>query len=185
MLKRCGWQFFRIRECFFNANADSALEKLWYELDKRGIQPISMESSYNANNELDGRDKFDNKFQAQSTESCGDLFFDDGESFNSKNIQVDREKTSKVFEIENIQQALAMKSSDVRELIIRTLKCRPNFSCVKDAMAGLILKELNVISRNNPRREFSRKVNQALRYLERSGRIKIYKSKNVRIRLVK
>ena len=185
MLERCGWHFFRIRECSFYSNMDTALEKLWYELDKRGIQSISAESSCNVDDQLDDKDKSDNEFQSQSVKSYNDLFSADRENSNSENIQVDKEKTFKTFVIDNIQQALALKSSDVRELVIRTLKRRPNYSCVKSAMAGLILKELNVISRSNPRKEFGRKVNQALRYLERNGRIETYKSKNVRIRLVK
>jgi len=41
MLERCGWQFFRVRECEYNIDSENALEPLWRELDKMGITPIS------------------------------------------------------------------------------------------------------------------------------------------------
>jgi very-short-patch-repair endonuclease len=41
MLERCGWRFYRIRECAFNANPDETLEGLWRELDYLGISPIA------------------------------------------------------------------------------------------------------------------------------------------------
>jgi len=40
-----------------------------------------------------------------------------------------------------------MKQSQLRELIIETLKTRPNYSCVKNALHGFVLKQLHVISR--------------------------------------
>jgi very-short-patch-repair endonuclease len=39
-LERCGWQFFRIRECLYYADADKALAPLWPLLERMGIAPI-------------------------------------------------------------------------------------------------------------------------------------------------
>lgn len=36
-LERCGWQFFRIRECLYYADADKALAPLWPLLERMGI----------------------------------------------------------------------------------------------------------------------------------------------------
>lgn len=79
---------------------------------------------------------------------------------------------------------MVLKASDIRALIVKTLRNRPNFSCVKDALAGLILKNIDVISRGKPRKDFTQKVNQSIRYLERNNIVETYKSKNVRIRLL-
>ncbi len=39
-LERCGWQFFRIRECLYYADADKALAPLWPLLERMGIVPL-------------------------------------------------------------------------------------------------------------------------------------------------
>ena len=184
MLERCGWQFCRIRECSFNANPDSSLEKLWYELDKRSIKPISIRQLDEEINESNNGDANKGEFKLESSQSSDDLFSDKNSLVNELKIKKEKNLGSKLIQIESIQQALALKSSEIRELLIRTLRNRPNYTCVKDAVPGLMLKDLNVISRGKPRKEFSRKVNQSLRYLERNGCVETYKSKNVRVRLV-
>ncbi len=43
-LERCGWQFFRIRECLYYADADKALAPLWPLLERMGIySPVCKE----------------------------------------------------------------------------------------------------------------------------------------------
>ena len=41
MLERCGWVFFRVRECAFYSDRERALEVLWRLLEERGILPAS------------------------------------------------------------------------------------------------------------------------------------------------
>ncbi|MBW7941721.1 MAG: DUF559 domain-containing protein [Candidatus Kuenenia stuttgartiensis] len=40
-LKRCGWEFFRVRESAFYSNKDDALKGLWRALEEREIFPKS------------------------------------------------------------------------------------------------------------------------------------------------
>ncbi|MGB5684854.1 MAG: AAA domain-containing protein [Candidatus Electrothrix sp.] len=40
-LERCGWQFFRIRECLYYADADKALTTLWPLLERMEIEPVA------------------------------------------------------------------------------------------------------------------------------------------------
>jgi very-short-patch-repair endonuclease len=40
MLERCGWEFFRVRECAFYANKEEALQGSWRALEERGIRPF-------------------------------------------------------------------------------------------------------------------------------------------------
>ncbi|MEO3791295.1 histone-like nucleoid-structuring protein Lsr2 [Nonomuraea sp. B10E15] len=46
-LKRAGWRFWRIRESEFYFDPDAALEDLWAEFDRRGIQPGEVMSDGN------------------------------------------------------------------------------------------------------------------------------------------
>lgn len=41
MLERCGWTFFRIRESFYYANRNEALQNLWEILKRHDIHPIT------------------------------------------------------------------------------------------------------------------------------------------------
>ncbi|BCN58347.1 hypothetical protein RE9427_17170 [Prescottella equi] len=42
-LKRCGWEFWRIRESAYYLDPVGALDGLWRELDRRGIAPLVLE----------------------------------------------------------------------------------------------------------------------------------------------
>uniref|UniRef100_UPI0040579230 AAA domain-containing protein n=1 Tax=Candidatus Electrothrix sp. TaxID=2170559 RepID=UPI0040579230 len=44
-LERCGWQFFRIRECLYYADADKALASLWPLLERMEIAPAIVEKT--------------------------------------------------------------------------------------------------------------------------------------------
>ncbi|MGV9714039.1 AAA domain-containing protein [Gordonia sp. NPDC003424] len=41
-LRRCGWQFWRVRESEFELDPDRALDGLWAALDRRGVKPGSV-----------------------------------------------------------------------------------------------------------------------------------------------
>ncbi|MCI5130988.1 MAG: hypothetical protein D3904_05560 [Candidatus Electrothrix sp. EH2] len=44
-LERCGWQFFRIRECLYYADSDKALASLWPLLERMEIEPVASTSA--------------------------------------------------------------------------------------------------------------------------------------------
>lgn len=44
-LRRCGWQFWRVRESEFELDPDRALDGLWAALDERGVKPGSVNMS--------------------------------------------------------------------------------------------------------------------------------------------
>ena len=193
MLERCGWIFFRIRECTFNANPDLSLEKLWGTLDRMGIKPVGAKKSELNVEDVAGlreeniarlKEEDESKYQIKDSFKK-DLFsgFVDTSKL-SEEVEIEIEEKLKSLQINNVQQALAMKPVTVRGLVVKMLQNRPNCSCVKSAASGLLLKDLNVISRGAPRQKFGRKVSQTIRYLEENGVIETYKSKNIRIRLV-
>ncbi len=178
MLERCGWRFVRIRESAFYINPDAALDMLWEDLNYLGIKPIlaNAESDKSPNDLGTDTDTSDSSSENKSEKSKQDNF---------KKTESDKSNKNKFHRISNIKEALSMKPSQLREEIIDVLKKRPNNSCVKDALTGLVLKQLGILSRGKPREQFGRKINQVLNYMENRKIIKTYKAKNVRIRLVK
>jgi very-short-patch-repair endonuclease len=159
MLERCGWRFHIIRECAYYSNPEKTLESLWQELEQLEIKPVS-ESSQKQND---------------VTETMHDY---------QKQKTMPPVETPKVETPTGIQETLSMKQSQLRGLIIDTLKTRPNYSCVKNKLHGFVLKQLHVVSRGKPREEFSRKVNKVLKFMEKKSIIRIYKSKNIRVQLI-
>jgi len=183
VLGRCGWRFHRIRQCSFNANPEKALEELWQVLKHQGIRPIAKETPREniTRNHGKGIDLKDSK-QATFNFSDADLS-DKTESHVPKHKETTEQRLEDFYRPDNIQKALSTKPTQLRNLIIDMLKTLPNNSCRKDAVPKLVLKELQIISRGKPRDEFSRKINNSLRYLESKSIIKTYKSKNVRVKL--
>lgn len=49
-LERAGWQFYRIRECLFNANPQTALEGLWNRLRQLKIFPVGFSTETTSGN---------------------------------------------------------------------------------------------------------------------------------------
>ncbi len=159
MLERCGWRFQRIRESAYYANPEQTLAILWQELDQMNIHPVSESSPKQSDASETIRDR-----QRQKTTP----------SPESRKIKTPT----------NIQEALSIKQSQLRQLILDALKTRPNYSCIKDALPGFVLKQLHVISRGKPREEFSRRVNRVLKFMEKQAVIRVYKSKNIRVQLI-
>ena len=159
MLEQCGWRFHRIRESAYYANPEQTLAILWQDLGQMNIHPVSESSP----KQSDARETIHDRQIKKTTPS-----------FKSRKIKTPT----------NIKEALSMKQSQLRQLILEALRTRPNYSCIKDALPGFVLKQLHVISRGKPREEFSRKVNRVLRFMEKEAVIRVYKSKNIRVQLL-
>jgi very-short-patch-repair endonuclease len=159
MLERCGWRFHRIRESAYYANPEQTLEILWHELDLMNIHPVSESSP----KQSDASETIHDRQRQKTTPSS---------------------ESRKIKTPANIQEALSMKQSQLWQLVIEALKTRTNYSCVKDALPGFVLKQLHIISRGKPREEFSRKVNKVVRFMEKEAVIRVYKSKNIRVQLI-
>jgi hypothetical protein len=42
-LRRCGWEFVRVRESVFLTDADAAMSVVLAALDRRGVQPLTLQ----------------------------------------------------------------------------------------------------------------------------------------------
>jgi hypothetical protein len=83
-----------------------------------------------------------------------------------------------------MMRTLICSKRNLQAVIIKVLSKRPHQSCIKDKLHTYILKDLEITTRGIPRQKFARKVVQSVKQLEKSGKIKVYKSKNLRVRLI-
>ena len=195
MLERCGWQFFRVRECEYNIGSENALEPLWRELNKMGIAPISGTPKEDTEpfdkdteNSEESTSSFEN-IESRSTHS-GDgsstlKAVNDNSNDDPKMTGLKKQEAPSIESVHptDIQNAMTIQSAIIRDTIIAILEEGPNHSCMKEKLTTNILQKWNIKTRGKPREKFSRRVNRAVSYLDREGYVEIYKSKNVRVRL--
>ncbi|RKY23741.1 MAG: AAA family ATPase, partial [Planctomycetota bacterium] len=173
ILERCGWAFFRIRECEFCTNKDAVLFKLWRALEDRQIFPIGMEP-VPKESEKGSHIPEDEDPKNIGGETLGKIPASRGQLFHP---------LEGINDPSNIHEAMQMNYSALRDAIIATLKSRPNQSCVKDSVVKYLLQYLEIISRGKPREAFAYKVDQVIRRMDEAGILKIYTATNERVKL--
>ena len=172
-LERCGWYFHRIRECEFYAFREATLNRLWSVLDRYDIKPI-----------VGAAIPCDREEPAQAKVATARQGEYDHQRGKPPGVpRVDHSIRDFIMP-KNIHDALKMKPALLREVVIETLRTRPNHSCVKEALPGFVLKQLEIISRAGPREQFSQKVFRELRNMEKDSIVEVYKATNIRVRLL-
>lgn len=166
-LERCGWVFHIVRECEYYANPIAAVDKVLQKCALMGIQPASIETEVSEAPKATG---FNEETDSESEEEFND----------SSEEHAGRDEVRPV----DAHAALRLKPAYLRSAIVRVLKRRPNYSCVLEKLPGYILKEWDIRTRGAPRQRFAGKVKRSAKSLDATGRVEIYKSKNVRIKLV-
>jgi very-short-patch-repair endonuclease len=199
-LERCGWTFFRVRESYYYANPDQALEPLWDLLERMGITPLTEDSSDADTNTFGMDDIIEDDstgiadFAQEAEGSDDDL--EDGDSDEGEPEPVNESDPEGELEAlkeillpdteggpKNIQEALAVKPGIIRDAIIQVLNVRPNNSTPKKDVPKYILKMWEIRTRNTPREMFIRRVNDQLAIMKRKGYVVIYTATNVRVKL--
>ena len=166
-LERCGWEFFRVRETAFYANKNAALQQLWFMLEERCIFPGSGFGDHHYENE-----------EEQVFEEFDEEDDDPTHSDNSnENNEIDVDSVGR-----RVEEVTAM---EIQNAITNVLSKCPNHSCTVHSIASRVLKEVGVLTRGNPRKNFERRVMRCLNTLEEQRIIEKYKAKNNRIRLLK
>jgi hypothetical protein len=200
-LVRCGWTFWRVKGSDFYRDPELALKSLWEELVSLKIWPQSrwgeQGSSEESSKPDDTQYAFENKeipkrpkIKEEKIKPGGDIpfkekdLFGKAEKYTKPKYRVAGPLLEKTPKPRNISEALSLKPEILGELIVETLKKRPNYSCVKDALPGFVLNLLGIVSRGKPRERFKRKVFRTLAQLEKESRVLIYKSVNVRVKLI-
>jgi very-short-patch-repair endonuclease len=185
-LERCGFLFIRIRESYYYATTEKALEPLWKALEDRGIVPVTDEAFEEETETINGNDQ---QMQNETHEAYDDIEDEQKETEKLNNLK------SKVKEISekskasveglpiNMEDVFRMEPHILGTSIIEVLKGRTNNSCMRDNMHKYLLKNWGVRTRNAPMTEFKKMVNSQIAKMSRSGYLIIYKSVNERIKL--
>ncbi len=169
-LERCGWEFFRVSEAAFYSNKEDALTPLWRMLEERGIVPDGgatadknrTQDKHNGNDDNSGEADENGNEQDGQGPPLGN---------GAPNTQSRRHPEE-------------VSSQEMSDAIINALRNCPNQSCTLHSLAGRVLKEVGVLTRGKPRARFERRVNRMTNSLCEKDRIKKYKAKNERIRLL-
>jgi very-short-patch-repair endonuclease len=170
-LERCGWEFCRIRESVFRANKDFSLKRLWEALEERGICPSTA-------NVVDGSEV---NGERQGASIANDVIDSDESDEMEDSLQVGSETSSSASgrNVEDITIA------EIEAAIVQALSKCANNTCTAKSITTRVLRECGVLTRGRPREVFERRTMRCVGKLEAAGRIKTYKSKNQRLRLVK
>jgi very-short-patch-repair endonuclease len=156
-LERCGEVFFRIREAAFYANKEEALRGLWDALEDRGIHPVSVQPSKDAEPEEESEDE---------QEIANAIPEEDLETMAGSGRRPDD-----------------VPAAEVQEMIVKALAKCPNMSCTEHSITSRVLKELGILTRGKPYADFERRVMRSVAVLAMRGQLERYKAKNKRLRL--
>lgn len=165
-LERCGWEFFRVRECAFYSNKENALQGLWRALEEREIFP--------------GRYRFNDKDEFEEDEDYDEA--DEGAEHN--NFDPLMENTTSYSDSNSAKRPEKVSISEIQDAILQVLSRCPNQSCTIQSMTARVLKELGIVTRGHPRSEFEKRVLRSISILEQRERIEKYKAKNRRVRMI-
>ncbi len=173
-LERCGWEFFRVREAVFYSNKDSALNGLWQALEERDIFPRSLHAE--APQQVEITTSGFNEYNVDTTEDNDEETEYDDENYSADDSEGDFKQVSR--------RSDEITIAEIKDTILSVLAKCPNQSCTLHSLTSRVLKEVNVLTRGNPRVEFEKRVMRGVNSLEKRERIEKYKAKNRRIRLI-
>jgi hypothetical protein len=104
--------------------------------------------------------------------------FNENQDNNYQPEVVDIDEPKDVFE------ATGMNSDKLQQIILDTINCCINGTCKKDDVATKVLKYLKIRSRGEPRAVFCDRVKKELSKLIEEKRLKQYKAKNIRLKVI-
>ena len=77
-----------------------------------------------------------------------------------------------------------MPSVNLKPIIAEVLMERPNKSCVKDKLVKYVLEYLDILTRGEPRKWFSKKIDDVVKEMVWEGMLREYQATNVRLQLM-
>jgi len=141
-LERCGWEFFRVRECAFYASRENTMKGLWQALEERGIFPESFRTTESSDQGLTGdilddQDTSTAKKYSHNAQGEYSLFPDSGDEPTRSGRRPDEVTTA-----------------EIQDAIVQALSKCANHSCTLQSLTTRVLREVGVLTRGNPRLEF-------------------------------
>ena len=171
-LERCGWEFYRVRESVFYSNKENPLAGLWQALEDRGI--FAGSRCGNSYPEDDLEEEVFDEFNGDIAED-DDNVDDDEDCSSSDSVNGFSSSGRRAEEI---------AAAEIQKAILSVLETCPNQSCTEKSLTGRVLRDLGILTRGNPRMEFSKRVMRSVLALERRSIVERYKAKNRRVRLL-
>ena len=137
-LERCGWEFFIVRESFYRASPERALERLWELLSEKGIHPVSFgeEGLSPVQDHVTGEHDSEERPSGEKIEYESAV----GDSQADQSRTPEEESTEETLSEEfptSVQGALSARRNVIERVIILILRERPNNSCKKDGYASI------------------------------------------------
>jgi len=172
-LERCGWEFFRVRESVFYSNKMLALKGLWPALEERGIYPRQT-----VHHDCPGTDRQEEDPDASDFDEAD---VSEDERDDEPPLSSDSEGAAALSR----RRPEEIASSEIQDAIVRVLSQCPNQSCTEKSLPARVLRDLRILTRGNPRLEFSKRVMRSVNALEKLSVVERYQAKNKRIRLIK
>ncbi len=184
-LQRCKWTFSHVRGSQFYRDPAAALESLWESLDELEILPKHQWEQQRR--EHDGpRDTAEAYASADNDTLAPDV---------SSEGAPDPQPAPQAGDGPADQPTAARRPKwtgplrdvpavSIQEAIVSALKVCPHNTCTAKSMTKLVLRELGIITRGNPRAEFEKRVSRNLRHLVGKGAVQEYKATNKRLRLL-
>ncbi|MGI6035688.1 MAG: AAA domain-containing protein [Limnochordia bacterium] len=170
-LERCGWEFFRVRESAFYSNKVDALAGLWQALEERGIRPSLR--CLGVDSEVATPKKNQDASDRVVTHN------DDGIG-----ARIEWSASLEGEPKPSRRRAEEITTEEIQKAILRVLSECPNRSCALKSLTARVLKEVDVLTRGKPWRQFENRVMQSVSILEEVGSIETYRAKNRRLRLI-
>ena len=164
-LERAGWTFWRVRGGAFGHDAEKAMESLWRTLNENQILPHSDHDCASAEESV--------------AQESGNL---DSES-GGRSTQNSRKPSDSIRQIRTDDNDLP--ASKVQEAIVDVLQEKTHNSIATKDLTKTVCRKLGLSLRGKRREQFSGRINQNVGALKRKGVVKEYKSKNIRIKLLK
>lgn len=85
---------------------------------------------------------------------------------------------------DSIEEAQTMPGVHLKPIIVEVLRERPNKSCVKDQLVKYVLEYLEILTRGEPRKWFSKKIDDVVKEMVWEGMIREYQATNIRLQLM-
>ena len=178
ILERCGWAFWRIRGSEYYYNPDAAMETLWTQLQRLGIETT-----------LKGKSEVIDNLPTSEEPSISETEQGTQETYEAQNenrgTTPERLDAALAWNLTRREERPRFTTHDLQKAIVVVLKNCPNYSCTRDSLTSRVCKHLHFITRGSPRREFGKLLTRALNKLKDASIVEEYKATNVRIRLVR
>jgi very-short-patch-repair endonuclease len=199
-LGRCGWEFFRVREGAFYFDRANALAELWQKLGERGIFAYTPRGNSPSRDDLeeDGAEEPNGGSSEDGLEEDGveepsagaseDGLEEDSAEEPSGGASEDDEElypggSEKGFPPSS-RRPEEITTDEIQNAVCSVLAKCPNHSCTQESLTPRVLKEVGVLTRGKPFRDFKKRVARGVSALEKQEVVQKYKAKNHRVRLL-